>query len=62
MLDTRSHNFVSGSISFNLTTLYQEGEKTSECCTFALLMAGIKPGPPVQQASAQSITPLPLSK
>ena len=37
------------------TTLYREGEKPSEYCTLLLPMAGIKPGPPVQQASALSI-------
>ena len=36
-------------------------EKPSEYCDFLLLpAAGIEPGPPEQQASALSITPLPL--
>ena len=46
------------------TTLYQEGEKPSEYCKQTLLLptAGIEPGPPAQQASVLSITPLPLGK
>ena len=50
---------VSGSISFKLPP-YTEREKPSEYCTLLLWTAGIKPGPPAQQASALSITPLPL--
>ena len=46
------------------TTLYQEGEKPSEYYTFVLLLpkAGIEPRPFVQQASAQSVSPLPLGE
>ena len=40
------------------TTLYREGDKPSEYCKQTLLLptAGIEPGPPMQQASAQAIT------
>ena len=50
-------------LKFYPTTLCREGEKTSQYCNFFLTFlptAGIKPGPPAQQASALSITPLPL--
>ena len=46
---------------FQPTTLYLEGQKPSEYCTLLLPMAEIKPGLPAQQASATSLTPLPLS-
>ena len=36
--------------------------KPSKYCTLLLLTAGIKPGPPGQQANMLSITPLPLGK
>ena len=40
---------------------YTKREKRlSEYCTLLLLMAGIEPGPPSQQASVLSNTPLPL--
>ena len=36
-------------------------EKSSEYCDFLLLLtAGIEPGPPAEQATALSISPLPL--
>ena len=41
---------------------YAERENPSEYCTFLLPTAGIKPGPPAQQASALSITPSPLDR
>ena len=37
--------------------LRQEGEKTSEYCMLLFPMVGIKPGPPAQQLSGQSISP-----
>ena len=45
---------------FNIPTYTKREKNTSECCTLLLTTAGIKPGPPMQQASALSITPLPL--
>ena len=50
-------------LHFNPTTLCREGEKTIWILQLFLAFlpkAGIKPGPPAQQASALSITPLPL--
>ena len=44
---------------------YAKKERTEpfECCNFLLLLVtGIKPGWPAQQASALSIAPVPLSK
>ena len=61
--DARSRNFlVSGYIFGQPTTLCLEGEKNhlNIATVLLLLTAGIRPGPPAQQASALSITPLPL--
>ena len=49
---------MSGSI-FQTTTLCQEGEKTHLNVAIFALAKG-EPGPPVEQASALSIRPLPL--
>ena len=49
-------------LRFIFTTLCQEGEKTSEYRMLLFPMAGNKPGPPAQQLSALSISPLPLAK
>ena len=43
------------------TTLCHVVEKPSRYCTLLMPVAGLEPGPPVQQVSALSITPLPLS-
>ena len=57
----RSRNFLMSGSSFYPTTLCREGEKPSEYGDFLrMLMTGIEPGPPAQQADALSITPLPL--
>ena len=59
-METLDHSIlVSGAISFNLPP-YTEREKPSEYCTLLLPTARIEPRTPGQQASALSITLLPL--
>ena len=61
--DARSRNFSCLTPFFNLPLYAQKGEKTSNYSIFLLLpTAGIKPELPAQQASALSITPLPLGR
>ena len=59
--DTRSCNFSCQDPFFKLPPYAEREKKPSENNNFLPLpTAGIKPGPPVQQASALSITSLPL--
>ena len=58
--DTRSRNFFMPGSIFSTYHLPPEKNHLNIAIYLLLPTAGIEPGPPAQQASALSITPLPL--
>ena len=61
-METLGHTISLVWLHFNPTTYAEREKKPSEYCNCFCIKptAGIEPGPPAQQGSVLSITPLPL--